>query len=411
MNIVDISIIGAGPYGLSLAAHLRATRRSFRIFGSPMRSWTHHMPHGMSLKSEGFASNLSDPDGAYPLKTYCAENGIAYSDIGVPVRLETFVGYGLEFQKRFVPTLEDAQVTSVRQVGDNFEVTTDKGEAFLAGKVVVAAGIRHFEYLPPLLASLPDTLVSHSSRYGDLGGFKGRKVAVLGAGASAIDIAVLMQEAGADVELIARQSAFQFHDRPAKEPRPWLDRLKSPRSGLGLGWRSRLATDFPLLFHALPQSLRLRAVKNHLGPAPCWFTRDAVVGRLPMRLGTTLIDASAENGGVRLVLRSSEGEQSEVTVDHVVAGTGYRAALAKLTFLDSGLRSRIRAVVDTPILNNRFESSVPGLFFVGVAAANSFGPMLRFAYGADYTARRLTPYLTRGVSRASSAPRSAMEPA
>jgi thioredoxin reductase len=408
---VDIIIIGSGPYGLSLAAHLRRTQCSFRIFGKPMRSWTHHMPRGMSLKSEGFASNLSDPDGAYPLKAYCAEKNIPYADIGLPVRLETFVRYGLEFQKRYVPTLEEAQVTSLRRTGDHFDITTDTGETVSANQVVVAAGIRHFDYLPPMLTSLPQTLISHSSWYSNLSGFKGKKVLVLGAGASAIDIAVLLKEAGTDVELVARASAIQFHAPPDDRPRSFLDRIKAPRSGLGLGWRSRLSTDVPLVFHTLPQSMRLKAVNNHLGPAPCWFTRDAVVGKLPMHLGVNVVEARAENDRIRLILRDRQGLQSELAADHLIAATGYRVALARLAFLESGLRSQINAVVDTPILNRRFESSVEGLYFVGVTAANSFGPMLRFAYGADYTARRLAPILARSVSRSRTNARTAMEPA
>ena len=64
-EIVDVAIIGAGPYGLSLAAHLSAAGLSYRHFGVPMRLWRGAMPKGMYLKSQGFASNLSDPEGTH----------------------------------------------------------------------------------------------------------------------------------------------------------------------------------------------------------------------------------------------------------------------------------------------------------------------------------------------------------
>jgi thioredoxin reductase len=237
-------------------------------------------------------------------------------------------------------------------------------------------------------------MISHSSQHSDLSGFKGRKVAVLGAGASAVDIAALLLQAGADVELIARRQTIQFHD-PPNEPRSLLQRLKAPRSGLGTGWRSRLCTDIPLVFHALPEALRLRAVARHLGPAPCWFVRDAVADRLPMHLGATLIDARSDEGRVRLALRLSGHGDRQIDVDHVIAATGYKPAVSRLAFIDESLQSRVRTAEEAPILNRHFESSVPGLYFVGVAAANSFGPLLRFAYGARFAAERVAARLAR----------------
>src|ERR1700739_4804318 len=117
MNSSDVVIIGAGPYGLSIAAHLRARNVHFRIFGSPMRTWIEQMPKGMRLKSDGFASSLFEPDSKFTLEAYCREKGLPYADLGLPVPLETFVAYGLEFQKRFVPQLEQKSVVSLRRDG------------------------------------------------------------------------------------------------------------------------------------------------------------------------------------------------------------------------------------------------------------------------------------------------------
>jgi thioredoxin reductase len=391
---VDIAIIGAGPYGLSLAAHLRGAQRSVRIFGSPMHSWSHHMPQGMHLKSEGFASSLYDPDAKFTLQAYCAEHAIPYADIGLPVPIETFIAYGVEFQRRYVPHLEDVQITSLRNAGDWFELTTSAGEIVRARQVVVAAGIVRFAYLPPLMASIAGPMVSHSSQHSDLTGFKGRKVAVLGAGASAVDIAALLHQSGADVELIARRQTIQFHN-PPNEPRPLLERLRAPRSGLGTGWRSRMCTDIPLVFHALPQSLRFRAVARHLGPAPGWFVRDAVQGRVPMHLWVTVAGASVRDGRAQLVLRQPGRDNKQLEFEHIIAATGYRAAMSRLTFIDESVQSRLHKAEDTPILNRHFESSVPGLYFVGAVAANSFGPLLRFAYGAKFAAERVAARLVR----------------
>jgi thioredoxin reductase len=393
-DIVDIAIVGAGPYGLSLAAHLKGSGRSTRIFGSAMGFWLQHMPRGMHLKSEGFASCLYDPRSNFTLETYCVENSIPYRHIGLPVALATFIDYGREFQRRFVPNLENAHVTSVRQSSGVFELTATTGEVLCARQIVIAVGIENFAFLPSTLANIPEQMRSHSSQHSDLVGFRNKRVAVIGAGASAIDIAALLMKSGAEVDLVARRPEIRFHD-PPKEPRPIMERLKEPRSGLGIGWRSRMCTDIPLVFHAMPESFRLPVVERHLGPAPCWFTRDEIVGRLPIHLGATITDAGLKDDRVRLVFAQPNNQHSQIDVDHVIAATGYKVAISKLKFLDDTLRTRIDKVADSPILNRQFESSVKGLYFVGAAAANSFGPLLRFAYGAKFTARRLAKHLAR----------------
>jgi Pyridine nucleotide-disulphide oxidoreductase len=387
--MVDIAIIGAGPYGLSLAAHLRHLKRNFRIFGRAMRFWSNHMPAGTSLKSEGFASNLYDPLGEFPLRKFCAENNIAYADIGLPVHIEHFIAYGLEFQRRYVPDLEETHVIALTRNETGFELTTESGERVRARQVVVAAGVMHFAYLPPLIANIPPGLVSHTSHHSGFSTFKGRDIAVLGAGASALDAAAKLLEAGAQVQLFARRSSIAFHDPPELR-RSWLKGLTGPRSGLGTGWRSRMCTDLPIVFHFLPQKLRFRATERHLGPAPCWFVREAVEGRMPMHVNSTLAKASVAGQRVRLEFdQRGHSDRKVVEVDHLIAGTGYRVALSRLEFLDPSLRTMIRTVEDTPVLDWNFESSVPGLFFVGLAAANSFGPLLRFAFGARFASVRL----------------------
>jgi hypothetical protein len=388
--VTDVAILGAGPYGLSIAAHLNKLRVPYRIFGRPMQSWLTSMPTGMFLKSDGFASSLYDPDSAFTLGHYCAEKNLPYADVGIPVPLETFAAYGLEFQKRLVPSLELVDIAAIKSAPQGFELTTETGERFLAAKVVIAAGITHFGWLPPELSALPREFATHSSAYGDLSSFKGRRVAVIGAGASAVDIAVILRDIGAEPEIVTRASSIAFHN-PSHEPRSLMEQITNPRSGLGLGWRSRLCTDAPLLFHAMPQNFRFRVVRRHLGPAPGWFVSEKAAS-IPTHLGVELRGAEVRSNKVHLKLTNGTG-RPDLIVDHVIGGTGYRVALKRLGFLDESLCRKIRAAADTPVLNTYFESSVPGLYFVGVASANSFGPLARFAYGAMYTSRRLSKHL------------------
>jgi thioredoxin reductase len=399
MTKCDVAIIGAGPYGLSIAAHLKARRVDFRIFGNPMHFWLTHMPKGMRLKSEGFASSLYDPDSTYTLEVYCKERGIAYAKMGLPVALEVFASYGLEFQRRFVPELENKLVNSLRRSTESFQIRLEDREIVSARRVVMAIGLTHYEYIPPMLAALPGEFVTHSSRHNTVDQFKGREVAVVGAGASALDLAALLHQAGAQVQVIARKPIIRFHDPPEKLEPSWIDQLRTPVTGIGPGWKLFLCANAPLVFRRMPQEFRFDKVRRILGPAPCWFIKEQVVGKIALNVGVTITEAKVQNGRVSLQLTDSTGTQKMMMTDHVIAATGYKVDLRRLAFMDSDLQSGVQSVEHTPVLSSNFESSVPGLYFVGASAANTFGPLLRFSFGARFTARRLSRHLAKSADR------------
>lgn len=394
----DVAIIGAGPYGLSTAAHLRAANVDCRVVGHPMQTWLTQMPKGMCLKSEGFASNLYDPDGRFTLGRYCRDNGIDYADIGLPVRLDTFCEYGLAFQKRCVPNVEAAILTRLEPEGEGFRLFLDNGDVFTARRVVLAVGITRFQNLPGEVAGLPPELVSHSSQARDPAAFKGRDVIVVGAGASATELAVLLHEVGAKVQLVARRSEIEIHAR-MRLPRPLGDRLRAPMTGIGPSWRSVFYTQAPLLFYRLSPERRLRIVRTWLGPAGSNYIRERFWGRFPQHIGLKSWRAAATGDRIRLRLAMLDGSEREVAGEHLICATGYKPDLRRLTFLGDPLRARIRSLEQTPILSTHFESSVPGLYFIGVTAANCFGPVLRFAFGAGFAAPRLARHLVRTIKR------------
>jgi thioredoxin reductase len=334
----DVAVVGAGPYGLSVAAHLQAQHTQFRIFGSPMEFWRNSMPQGMQLNSAGGASSLSDPSSSFSLAEYCAERSIPYADQGLPVALETFVSYGLEFQKRFVPTLEQEIVTSITAIAGGFLVVLENGEEFSSRSAVVTVGSGYFSHLPSVLTELPEAMLSHSSRHGDLNRFTDRDVAVVGGGTSALDLAGLLHDAGARPTLIVRQPT--------------------------------------------------------IGTAAGWSMRDAVVGHVPVILGASVDAVSTSGGRAHLHLASDAGDARELAVDHVIAATGYQVDLGRLTFLHPSIRSSLEQVQGAPVLSPQFESSVAGLSFVGAAAAASSGPDQRCTSGAEVAARRVALHLS-----------------
>lgn len=397
--MLDTVIVGAGPYGLSIAAHCQRQGVRFRILGRLMDSWSAHMPKGMMLKSDGFASNLYDPDDKLTLQNFCAEQGIKYSDAGHPVRLETFVAYGQAFQKRAVPELDERIVTDIQRAPQGFSLHLEDDEQILARRVVMAVGITHFAHLPAELAALGPEFVSHSYAHRDLQPFRGRSVVVIGAGASATDLAGLLHESGADVKLVARSTSLVFHTNSMGAVRSLWQRIRHPRSGLGPGLRSRFYADAPGLFRYLPEHTRLRIVRTHLGPSGGWFAKDKVVGKVPLLLGCRLERADLQNRKARLILRGEDETTHEVLADHIVAATGYQVAVERLKFLSPEIRAQIKTAEGSPVLSSTFESSVPGLYFAGVAAASSFGPVMRFAFGARFAAQRISKALAESELR------------
>lgn len=393
--MIEAAIVGAGPYGLSIAAHFRRRGLPFRIFGPPMDSWLTHMPKGMMLKSDGFASNLSEPDGRFTLREFCQEQGIPYSDTAIPVSLETFTAYGLAFKERIVPELENKMVEKVERLGDIYQLTLNDGEQVKARRVILAVGITHFAYIPESIAHLPEEFVTHSYQHKQVDTYRGRKVLVIGGGASAIGLAGLMRATGVESELVVRESALKFHGEPSKKSRTLWQELRHPKSGLGPGLRSRFCANHPGLFHLLPEKLRIEVVQRHLGPSGHWVSKEVVLGKVPQLLGCSPVDAKVRDGKVVLHLQTADGSRREVEADHIVAGTGYRVNLENLKFLSPELRSQIKTSAGSPTLSGKFESSVPGMYFVGLAAANSFGPVMRFAYGAEFAARNLTLTITK----------------
>lgn len=394
----DIAIIGAGPYGLSLAAHLNARRISVRVFGKPMGFWLDHMPKGMQLKSDGFASNLYDPVKCFSLKQFCCEEGLSYDNTSIPVPLETFTSYGLAFQKRFVQNLQQSDIVTVVDNSAGFELTLANDSVVTVRRVVVAVGIQHFRNIPALLGSLEQQkFVTHSSDHNDLRPFSNRNVVVLGAGASATDIAALLHEAGAAVQLVARGPIIRFHSGGDVNRRSLWEKVRHPNSGIGPGLGARFYCEAPSLFHLLPENLRLRIVRRTLGPAGGWFMKERIIGKIPTVLGFTPEATDIRNDQVHLKLRGTDGSTRELVTDHVISATGFKVDMRRLHFLSPKIRSQIKTVENTPILSSSMESSVPGLYFLGAASANSFGPVMRFAFGAGFAAPCLAKALDRSL--------------
>src|SRR4029077_1679482 len=230
--------------------------------------------------------------------------------------------------------------------------------------------------------------VVHSYEHRDPAESRGQEVAVIGAGQSALESAALLPEPGARVHVIARKHSLAWNSKPGGSARPLRERWKYPESGLGEGRSQWVYANYPLAFHFAPESQRMKRAYTALGPAGAWWLRERILGHVELLLGRSVKSAQAHDGGVRLELQGPSGIE-ELFVAQVIAGTGYKPALSGLPFLAAALRGdiQIQTAVGTPLLDRTYQSAVSGLHFVGYPAGLSFGPVLRFVFGADFAAR------------------------
>lgn len=383
----DITIVGAGPYGLSIASHLQASKANYRIIGTPMDSWLNKMPKGMLLKSEGIQSSLYAPDNAFSLSRFCKDQGIPFHNLNLPVSLETFTAYCLAFQKRFVPNVEDKQLVELKRIPGGFQLTMDDGSTFSSRKVVLATGYAAYRQVPQQLAHLPQEHFTHSADHADFTRFRGRKVAVIGGNSSAIETATLLHEQGAHVQLIARKSSTNY--APVDIPQRSVTRaVLEPFSGIGSGRQGLLWSDLPWICRHSVRKFKITQAKKWLGidMGKSVKERFAKVSQL---LGYHVVKAETIGDGVALVITDKAGNQQQVEADHVIAATGYIPDVRRLTFLGSEILGQLQLNGSCPALSLHFESSVPGLYFVGAASADSFGSIMRFVTGAEFTSQRI----------------------
>jgi len=387
----NVAVIGAGPYGLSAAAYLRAAGVETRVFGEPMAFWQDQMPAGMCLRSNWGASHIADPERKLTLDEYCRQNGRSLSK---PIPLEGFVDYGRWYQRNAVSDVDERHIRSVEIDARGFKLTTADGEEFRSRRVAVATGISVFAARPAEFADTPSALASHTCEHTDLKKFAGQRVVVIGAGQSALESAALLKEAGIQVEVIARAQTLNWvglHPR-LHHLGPFSRMLYSDRD-VGPAGISRLVA-MPHLFRRFPRRFQERTAYRAIRPAGAGWLQSRIAG-LPIALGRKV--SSAAVAGSQLCLRLDDG--SERRVDHALLATGFRVDVSRYPFLSRPLLKQLSTINGFPVLNRGLESSIPGLHFLGKPASWSFGPLLGFVSGAEFASNELIRSIARNDTR------------
>jgi FAD-dependent urate hydroxylase len=407
MSTCDVVIIGAGPYGLSAAAHLRRVKGlDVRVFGQPMSFWDRQMPRGMLLRSNWTATQIAGPDSCLSIEAFQQANAVEFY---MPVPLERFVEYGKWYQGQAVPDLDRREVDRIETDVNGFRIILRDGEIFGSPRVVIAAGIGSFASRPTEFQNLPSSLVSHTSEHRDLREFAGRKVLIVGGGQSALESAALLREVGAEPEVIARSQKIHWlqgwasktlHHRLGR----FVRRLLYAPTDVGPAGISQLLAR-PDLVRRLPRSLQDRLRRRAVRPAGArWLVER--LRSVPIRLECSV--KSADLIGEHVRVRLDDG--SERIIDHVLLGTGYRVDISKYEFLSAKLKESIRCFNGYPILGAGLETSVTGLHVLGAPAAWSFGPLMQFVSGTRYASQALTRRIG-GRSRAGTFESMTVQPA
>lgn len=389
----SVAIVGAGPYGLSLAAYLQEAGADAHAFGEPMESWRQYMPKGMRLRSHQVASHIAHPGRDLGIETWAAETDATPSE---PLHLSEFVSYGQWFAERVVPDVDRRRVRAVDQAGSGFSLRLDDGEEMEFERVVMATGIAPFALRPPPFEGLPAELVSHSGDHPKLERFEGRSVLVVGAGQSALETTALLKEAGAEPHLVARAGKVTWlppHNQGGLRAR--AGRILSPPTDVGgpkAGWFAAA----PGLLRFLPGRTQEWVYRYCTAPLGADWLRPRLAD-VPIELGRTVTAASPDNNSVRVKL----DDGSERSFDRIVLGTGYRIDISRHELLADQMLDRLETVGGSsrelgaaPRLGRGLESSIPGLHFAGAAAAASFGPIMRFVVGTWFAA----PAISRSIS-------------
>ena len=387
----DVVVVGAGPYGLSAAAHLQAKGLNVAIFGKPLESWQQWMPKGMFLRSYWWATSISEPNKQFGLEQFFR---VSEYTACFPEPIQMFIDYGLWFQKQVVPSVDPAYIFQIERVGKRFVLTLEDGRVIEAAAVVLAIGHRYFKRVPAEFAHLPVELLTHSGDHGDSDRFAGKRVAVIGGGQSAVEYAALLNEAGASVEVISRRP-IRWLEPHGEIDRSWLSRLLAPDTAIGPGWKYRSLEIFPYFFQRFSPEKKERMVTNaHVAGASHWL-KPRILGKVNLHSGCVVTQSVENAGGLHLSL----SDNTSLHVDHILLATGYRVEVGNLTILSPSIRSEVKSYVGSPILNPWFESSMPGLYFLGISSMQSFGPLYRFVAGTSATSPRVASAITRYVAK------------
>lgn len=382
----DLLIIGTGPYGLALAAYADHLGIDHVVAGRSMEFWRANMPDGMYLRS---ASDWHlDPLNVDTIEAYAAEQGLMPADIE-PISREFYLGYVQWFQRqKGIEPLPDLVLRLDRATNGGFRADLASGDTLTASRVVLALGFGAFKHVPDdLVAMLPTGRFGHTCDEVALADHVGKRCLIIGGRQSAYEWAALLREAeAAEVHIVHRQAAPAFTEADWSWVGPLVDGMVDDP-----GWFRRLPqADKDEVIQRLYAEGRLK-VEPWLEPrvlrdgVHCWpNARPASCRETP-------------EGDLLVTLDNGE----RVRVDHVILATGYKVRIDQIPLLAKGnILPDLVTQNGFPVLSERFETSVPGLYITSMPATHDFGPFFAFTIAVRMSARVIGEALVQHTVRA-----------
>lgn len=372
----ELLIIGAGPFGLSLAAYAAQNGIDYTVVGRPMEFWQKHMPRGMYLRSA--CDWHLDPANGATIEHYLALQGLTPADVE-PLSLEFYLGYTQWFQEQLQIEALPLYVERLDQIDDatyRYSATLEDGRVVRARSVAVAIGFKYFKHLPEdLLAVLPAGTYAHTCDLVELDALAGKRCLILGGRQSAFEWAALLREAGASaVHLSHRHASPAFAEADWSWVMPLVEGIAQKP-----GW-----------FRQLPEQQQATVgrrlwAEGRLKVEPWLAARIEPYATIALWPGTQLVACETRPDGT-IVAQLDNGEHLEV--DQIILATGYKVAIGQVPFLASG---NIAAALATrngfPALDEQFQTNLPGLFMTSMAANQDFGPFFAFTIGTRTSAK------------------------
>ena len=249
------------------------------------------------------------------------------------------------------------------------------GESILSETIVVTSGLEYFKNVPEELAGvLPSQRCSHTCNLVGFDSLKGRRCLIIGGRQSALEWSALISEqAGAEVHVVYR------HDTPSFQPSDW-----SWAAGL-VDSTARVRGWFRGLSPAEQDSIRQRFwAEGRLKVEP-WLKPRIDKGGVRLWPNSNVVSCQSLPGS-QMRVRLDGG--TSITVDHVIFATGYVVDIGRVPYLSrDDILKDLRVADGHPILDEDFQSNIPGLFFTGLAAARDFGPFFGFVIGCPPAAK------------------------